>query len=170
MITIQQASSEEELQAARTLIRAYLDWQRETYADFLDIVERYFATVEAELAALPGPFAPPHGRLLLAYVDGEAAGMVTLQEKEQGVCIMQRMFVYPRFQGQGIGRALANRLVTEAHASGYEYMWLDTAPRQSAAHSLYRSLGFEPIAPYYEIPADWPEELKKGVLFMGLRL
>jgi GNAT superfamily N-acetyltransferase len=170
MITIQQASSEEELQEARTLIRAYLDWHRKTYADFLDIIERYFATVESELAELPGPFAPPRGRLLLAYVDGLAAGVVALQEKEQGVCIMQRMFVYPRFQGQGIGRALANRLITEARASGYEYMWLDTAPRQLAAHSLYRSLGFEPIVPYFEIPVDWPEELRKGILFMGLRL
>jgi putative acetyltransferase len=170
MITIQQASSEEELQEARTLIRAYLDWHRKTYADYLDIIEKYFANVESELAALPGPFAPPGGRLLLAYVDGEAAGVVTLQEQEQGVCIMQRMFVYPHFQNQGVGRALANRLITEARASGYQYMWLDTGPRQLAAHSLYRSLGFEPIAPYFEIPVDQPEEFKKGVLFMGLRL
>lgn len=95
MITIQQASSEEELQEARTLIRAYLDWHRKTYADFLDIIERYFATVESELAELPGPFAPPRGRLLLAYVDGLAAGVVALQEKEQGVCIMPQSIPAP---------------------------------------------------------------------------
>lgn len=170
MITIRQVSSEEELQAARTLIRAYVNWQRETYGDLLHLVERFFAPVEAQLASLPGPYAPPRGRLLLAYVDGEAAGVVALRDEGQGVWLMQRMFVYPRFQGRGIGRALAERLIIEARAIGYETMQLDTAPRQLAALDLYRSLGFEPIAPFFEMPADWPEEIKEGYAFMSLRL
>jgi GNAT superfamily N-acetyltransferase len=170
MLSIRQAGSEEEYQAARDLIRAYLDWQRGTYSDLLHLVERYFAAVEGELASLPGPYAPPSGRLLLAYVDEQAAGVVALRDEGQGVCMMQRMFVRPRVQGQGIGRALAERLIAEARIAGYEAMWLETAPRQLAALGLYRSLGFEPIVPFFEMPADWPEEIKQGYAFMGLRL
>jgi GNAT superfamily N-acetyltransferase len=169
-VDIRQAEGEEELDAARTLIRAYIDWQLEMYADFKMVTDVIFEQVEPELVALPGPFAPPGGRLLLAHLDGEAVGVATFREKHKGVCIMHRMFVYPRFAGRGIGRALATSLIAEARSSGYEEMWLDTAFRQKAARSLYRSLGFKPVAPYFEMPVDWPEEIKTGILFLGLRL
>ena len=170
MITIRQATSEQELAAARELIRAFVAWSRETYADYLDAIDQYFAPVEAQLAALPGPYAPPRGRLLLAYVDGTPAGVVAFQDLGEGVCEMKRMFVDPRFQGRGIGRALAEHLIAEARAAGFARMWLETGPRQLAAHALYRRLGFQPIDPYYELPADIPEEARQGLHFMELHL
>lgn len=170
MIRIKQTGKEEDLQAAAALIRAFVAWLRETYHDHLDIVDKYFAGVEAETDNLPGPYAPPQGRLLLATVDGEPAGVCALQPLGSAECEMKRMFVYPRFQGQGVGRALAVRLITEARFVGYQQMLLETGPRQLAAARLYRSLGFEPITPYYEIPPEFPKEFTELALFMTLAL
>lgn len=170
MIRIEQTGKEEGLQAAAALIRAFVAWQRETYHDYLDIVDKYFARVEAETDNLPGPYAPPRGRLLLATVDGEPAGVCALKPLGPAECEMKRMFVYPRFQGQGVGRALAVRLIEEARAAGYKQMVLETGPRQLAAAGLYRNLGFERIAPYYEIPPEFPDEFTEQALFMALQL
>jgi GNAT superfamily N-acetyltransferase len=170
MITIHQASNEQELETARTLIRDFVAWSRETYHDHLDVLEKYFAPVEAELATLPGAYAPPDGRLLLASVDGSPAGVVALRPLEEGVCEMKRMYVDPRFHGQGLGHALATRLLAEARLAGYRRMWLETGPRQHAARRLYQRLGFRPIGPYYPFPDDFPDEIKEGALFMELHL
>lgn len=170
MVLIKQAHGEKDYEAARTLMRAYLGWLRDAHLDILDIVEPMFAAAEAELAGLPGPYAPPRGRLLLAYVDGDPVGVVAMRDEGGRICRMQRMFVRPRYQGRGIGRALANRLIAEARAAGYERMRLDTGPRQPAAHALYRSLDFQSIPPFFELPDDWPDDLKERVLFMELAL
>jgi GNAT superfamily N-acetyltransferase len=170
MIRIIQTSEEEDVQAAAALIRAFVAWQRETYHDYLDIVDKYFAHIEVETDNLPGPYLPPQGRLLLASVDGVPAGVCALKPLGSADCEMKRMFVYPRFQGQGVGKALALRLIAEARLAGYQRMLLETGPRQLAAAGLYRSLGFEPIAPYYEIPPEYAEEFTERALFMALAL
>ena len=40
---------------------------------------------DAELAGLPGKYAPPDGALLMAKVDGVAAGVVALRNLEPGL-------------------------------------------------------------------------------------
>jgi ribosomal protein S18 acetylase RimI-like enzyme len=79
---------------------------------------------------------------------------------------MKRMFVRPQFQGQGVGRALAERLIASARATGYSLMRLDTGFLQVEAQTLYRSLGFREIEPYYPVP----EAVRGGALFMELLL
>jgi GNAT superfamily N-acetyltransferase len=79
---------------------------------------------------------------------------------------MKSMFVDSQHLGKGIGRALAEAILQEARFIGYTRMRLDTGPRQIAAQTLYRSLGFREIEPYYELP----QELKEIAIFMELTL
>ena len=114
---------------------------------------------DAELAQLPGKYAPPDGALLLARVDGDAAGCVALRRFEPSVCEMKRLYVRPDYRGArtdeglSIGRALAFRVVDEARGRGYRRLRLDTiSGKMDAAVRLYRSMGFVDIPPYYPSP------------------
>jgi putative acetyltransferase len=144
--TLEPASTPAEIDQVRRLFRAYADWLA---------VDLCFQGFERELVELPGCYAPPAGRLLIAKVAGEVIGCVGLRPLEPGVCEMKRLWVEPGFAGRGIGRALAERIVAAARAIGYERMRLDTIPeRMPAAQHLYAALGFREIPPYYDNPLE----------------
>jgi len=114
---------------------------------------------DAELAELPGKYAPPTGALLLARAEGEAAGTVALRQLAPEICEMKRLYVRPPYrglrtgEGLSLGRALAMAVVAEARALGYRRLRLDTiAGKMDAAMRIYRSMGFVEIAPYYPSP------------------
>ena len=142
------------LDAARALFREYADWLGFSLC---------FQDFEKELAGLPGRYAPPAGRIILAREGIRWAGCVALRKHAKGVCEMKRMFVRPEFRGRGLGRRLAEAIVAEARRIGYRSMVLDTVPKLRAAIDLYRSMGFRRIPPYCENPI-------RGALFMKLDL
>ena len=107
-----------------------------------------FQGFDQELANLPGEYAKPEGRLLLARHDGKLAGCIALRKIDDSVCEMKRLFVRPEFRGQGIGRALAEKVIADARTIGYSSMRLDTLASMREAITLYRSLGFTPIEAY----------------------
>lgn len=154
-MNIIQAETGRHIDQARTLFREYEAWLA------LDLC---FQNFEKELAELPGAYAPPTGRLLLAYENDQLAGCVALRKLSDGVCEMKRLFLRPQFHGSGRGRELAQRIIDEARGAGYQRMRLDTLPEQMGkAISLYRALGFKEIEPYYKNPVP-------GALFMELIL
>jgi putative acetyltransferase len=112
-----------------------------------------FQSFDAELAGLPGDYAPPDGRLLLALCDRAPAGCVALRKLQDGICEMKRLYVRPPFRGRGLGRDLVLTLVEQARLALYPKMRLDTiAASMTEAVSLYRSLGFRDIVPYCSNP------------------
>ena len=168
MVQVLVPSTTAELDAVRALMRVFIGWHRQRHHQDLELIDSYFdaGAFETELAGLPGKYAPPRGQLLLATVTDQAAGCVALREIDGTDCEMKRMFVYPEHQGQGVGRALAEAVIRDARALGYQRMLLDTSIRQAEAQALYRRLGFRDIPPYYELP----EALQKWLVFMELSL
>lgn len=155
MTKILHAETETEIDAARELFREYEAWLG------LDLC---FQGFEAELATLPGKYARPDGRLLLACTGDKLAGCIALRKLEEGVCEMKRLFVRDEFRGSRIGVALIERLIADAREVGYSKMRLDTyPPKMGKAVKLYESHGFVEIEPYYKNPHP-------GVLFMELIL
>jgi len=146
----------DDLAAVAALFRAY-----EASLD-VDLGYQDFA---AELAALPGKYAPPAGALLLARdSDGRPLGCVALRPMaDAGRCEMKRLYVAPAGRGTGLGRSPMLAIVDAARAIGYRELWLDTLPSMAAAQELYRGAGFEPAEPYYDTPVA-------GTVFMRLML
>jgi putative acetyltransferase len=123
-----------------------------------------FQNFDKELAGLPGDYAPPAGRLLLAELDGQVVGCVALHKLEPGTCEMKRLYLRPSFRGKGLGRALADRIISEARQIGYKRMRLDTVePVMKDAVGMYQKLGFKEIDPYCSNPMP-------GTLYMELQL
>ena len=122
-----------------------------------------FQGFDAELASLPGDYAPPRGRLLLARKGTKPVGCVALRPLFHRDAEMKRLYVRRVSRGSGLGRRLAERVIAEARALGYEVLKLDTLPTMHAAHTLYATLGFRDTAPYNDSPAS-------GVRFLALDL
>lgn len=123
-----------------------------------------FQNFDQELAGLPGDYARPQGRLLLAEYEGKIAACVALHKLDSTICEMKRLYLRPAFRGKGLGRVLAERIIAEARQIGYQRMRLDTVePVMKDAVAMYRKLGFKEIAPYRENPIV-------GAMYMELEL
>lgn len=154
MTTIRSAFSTEDFAIARQLFREY---QAELGIDLC------FQGFAAEVEGLPGDYAPPSGRLLLALRDGVAVGCVALRAVDGTRCEMKRLYLRPGARGSGLGRALVERLLSEARAEGYGEVVLDTLPSMAEAQRMYERFGFRDIPPYRANPVA-------GARYLGLRL
>jgi putative acetyltransferase len=137
---------EADIPAIRERFREYAQWLQ---------IDLCFQGFEKELAALPGDYAPPRGRLLVATDGDHIIGCVAVRPfgaADSGDCEMKRLYVVPAFRGQGIARRLADRLIGEAREAGYRRMLLDTLQQMEAARALYAQLGFAEIPAYYNNP------------------
>ena len=156
MLNILQAETPQQIALARELMTEY------AAALGFDLC---FQGFDEEMRALPGKYAPPAGRILLAFWDGQAAGVIAMRAlEESGACEMKRLFVRPGYRGRALGRALAEKLIGEARRIGYTRMRLDTIQgKMDRAIELYRELGFREIPAYYPTPVQ-------ETLFMELAL
>jgi GNAT superfamily N-acetyltransferase len=142
MIDIRTAA-DDDLEDVRVLFREYAAWVA---------IDLSFQDFARELAELPGDYIAPHGVLLLARVDGGAAGCVAAHRWADRVCEMKRLFVRDEFRGSGCGRVLVERVIDWARQAGYSRMRLDTLPVMSRAQRLYDRLGFREIDAYRPNP------------------
>jgi putative acetyltransferase len=158
--SLRSASTPEDFALARALFAEYADWLK---------VDLCFQGFDRELADLPGAYAPPLGRLLLAGPPRGAFGcialrpMVTGAGSAAGVGEVKRLFVQPAHRGGGWGRRLAEALIGEARTVGYRELKLDTLDWMADARRLYGKLGFRECAAYYDNPLP-------GVIYMALAL
>jgi len=114
-----------------------------------------FQNFADELANLPGDYAPPSGRLLLAREFDQLVGCVALHAVGPTTCEMKRLFLRPEYRSRGLGRVLVEAIIEEGREIGYTHMRLDTiSDRMGRAVELYKSIGFVEIEPYYQTPVD----------------
>jgi GNAT superfamily N-acetyltransferase len=118
---------------------------------------------EADFAALPGKYAPPGGAILLAWHEGRVAGCVAMRPVDGAICEMKRLYVRPFGRGLGLGRSLAEAIVSTARDAGYAEMRLDVLPEFVRARAIYAALGFSPAEPVAHNPVP-------GTEFLGLAL
>jgi carbonic anhydrase len=164
VLTIAQAVTPSEIQSVRELLREYTDWAFATTTGSKGAPT--FEGLEEELATLPGEFAPPDGRLLLATLDGQTAGCVALRRHDATRGEVKRLYVRPGFRGHNVGGRLVAELIAAARAIGYRGLVLDSHRTMTRAHELYRGAGFRTV----EAPADFPVELKSIAVFMEMDL
>ena len=145
---------EEMLEEVRTLFLQYVQSLK---------IDLTFQNFQTEFKELPGKYVWPHGSLILAFVNGKAAGCVALRKLSQDICEMKRLYVNDEYRGLGLGIKLINMIIEEALKLNYNYMRLDTLETMKKAQSLYLSLGFYDIEPYVYNPI-------KGTRFMELKL
>ena len=166
---LRRAESPSDIALARDLFVEYARWLA---------VDLCFQGFESELATLPGAYAPPRGRLLLAGEQPTAFGCIALRPLEaQNACCagptgahdsdsigeVKRLYVQPVHRGEGWGRRLAEALIAEARAIGYRELKLDTLDWMDDARKLYAKLGFRECSAYYDNPLP-------GVVYMTLVL
>ena len=162
---VMRAAAPDDMERVRALFLEYARWLK---------VDLCFQDFDRELASLPGAYAPPRGRLIVAGGPGEAFGCIALRpfgavEREVAevgrteVAEVKRLYVQPSHRGEGWGRRLAEAVIADARVIGYRELKLDTFEWMTDARRLYSELGFRDCAPYYDNPMP-------GVLYMSLAL
>ena len=152
------ADTVERVEFARTLFREY--------AEATGACE-CFQGFAMEIAGLPGDYAPPTGRLLLAEANARPTGCVALRRLDDDISEMKRLYVRPEFRGRRLGRRLAEAIIAGARRIGYRAMRLDTLPSMVTARALYQALGFRPIPRYNDTPGEGVIHLELD--FRGLK-
>jgi GNAT superfamily N-acetyltransferase len=156
----------------RAMLKEYVEWIG------LDLA---FQEIDAELAGLPGEYAPPRGALFVAVDGARHLAMIALRpiEGTHGdatharlprvrpgdgpIGEMKRLYVRPEARGRGLARQLITRLCDEAKRLGYAELRLDTLPMMSDAQALYAACGFVDIAPYYDTPIAGTRFMSKKI-------
>ena len=122
-----------------------------------------FQDFEQELRGLPGKYASPNGALLIGLSGNKTVGCVAVRRLDSTICEMKRLFVKPQARGKGMGRKLAQEIISIAQKLGYSLMRLDTLDRLAEAMHLYESLGFKRTDAYYHNPLSgvvyWERDL-----------
>jgi ribosomal protein S18 acetylase RimI-like enzyme len=126
-------------------------------------IDLCFQKFHVEISDLPAQYSGPTGCIILSCEDDKPFGCVAVRKFEDDTCEMKRLYIPNSYRGKGIGRELAERIISKAKEFGYKKMRLDTLETMAEAISLYKTLGFAEIPKYRHNPI-------KGVVFMELDL
>ena len=159
-IHIIQATSPEEIEGARALMREYITWAF-TIEEGAEEAPTFLG-IEEELANLPGIYTPPLGRLFYATHEGQAAGCVCLKPLDKETCEVKRLYVSPAKRGLAIGTLLMTELMKAARECGYKRALLDSHVTMKNAHAIYQAAGFQQIP----APPGYPDNIDEIAIFM----
>jgi len=154
MFTFKTAETPKDYEDAKTL---FLEYAKSLHFDLC------FQNFEKEISELSAMYSPPSGCLILSCENDKPFGCVAVRKFEDGICEMKRLYIPESYRGRGIGRELAERIITKAKELGYEKMRLDTLETMKEAISLYKTMGFYEIPRYRENPI-------KEVVYMEIKL
>ncbi len=167
MVTVIVADKHQHAAPIRELLWEYLQWGNSRVNQEFGVTVDIAAVLEEDMVGLD-KFMPPHGRLLLAYVDGSLAGTACLKSWTAQVGEIKRVYVRPTSRKQGVGRAMMNQIVELSRQIGYERLRLDSAGFMKEAHQLYRTIGFQEIDAYEGNEVS--KEFQKHWIFMEMEL
>jgi GNAT superfamily N-acetyltransferase len=163
VIEFSQADFSKDSQHIRELSVEYIEWVNNNLTQKLGAGFDIQAKVDEDMSRLQ-MFSPPDGCLLLVFVDSAVAGMGGLRTIGEQIGEIKRMYIRPRFRGQGLGRKVLSNLVERSITMGHTVLRLDSAWFMETAHAMYRSFGFKGIDPYPE--SEVPNEIRHLWLFM----
>ncbi len=109
---------------------------------------RYFHLEPKDREVLGDPqtyILNPGGAILMAMVDGVAAGCCALQVMSDQTLEISKMAVSPAYQGIGIGKKLMQAIIEEGRRKGARRLYIETNDKLSPAVTLYSSCGFLPV-------------------------
>jgi len=167
-IEIRDAQLPDDIENIKQLWTDYLTWGNDTMQQLYGVHPHHPEEAVREDIKNIDKFLPPNGRLILAFNDGNACGIGCLKSINDEIGEIKRMYVDPSFRKIGAGRAILKALLYAAKEAGYQKVRLDSPKFMEAAHSLYRSVGFEPIPVYDEV--EIPEDFRQYLLFMEIDL
>ena len=143
------------------------EWEqvRELFREYWDSFgfSPCFQGFAAEVSGLPGAYAPPGGTLVVALIEGQAAGCAALRRFDAQRGEAKRLYVRPQFRGRAVGRALLDWVISEARRMGYRELVGDTIPQMAVALAMYDRAGFERTGPYADPPTP-------GAIYLRLKL
>lgn len=149
-MNIVEARSQTEFDDAAALMRGLYEANKSLYNDDLQTIENYYrgSWFFENTPRIPTEYCPPQGDVLVAYMDGKAAGTVAIYRMDDSHCELKSMFVEPQFRSIGVASALCKRVIELAVAQGYGTVRLTTGERQLPARHLYERLGFKSVTPW----------------------
>lgn len=140
--------------------------------------ERDFdATFEADVARIVADYAAHHDKdregFWIAEAGGRRLGCVACvrRDTDDGVETAQLriLLVEPSARGLGLGRRLVDECIDFARHAGYERMMLYTVDGLTAAHRIYRDVGFQIVHQqavemwgHYLVEQEWRMDLRTG--------
>lgn len=69
-------------------------------------------------------------------------GIAPLENADETVCELQKMYLAPKARGTGIAAVLLQQCIDAAKGFGYVQCYLETLPNMLAAQKLYAKFGF----------------------------
>jgi GNAT superfamily N-acetyltransferase len=151
-----------DIETVRRLFQDYRQWladHRDPAASAESSVNTGLGLIDKQIAALPGPYGPPRGEIILAFAGKAVVACGALRELEPKVGEIKRVYVRADHRGPGFGPILTNAVLDRARELGYKRIRVDTLPTMAAAIQFYQELGFVPISSY------WPHPVPGALFF-----
>lgn len=158
---------------ASELTNEYFYWMNDqiemtchfSISDIVGMPLEAYITATADLIC---PHDQIHAKFYLLVKNETPVAMGGLRQLPNGDAEIVRVYTKPEFRGMGLGKAVLERLISDARKSGFGKLKLDTAVFMKQAQSLYASHGFTECAAYDG--AEPPAQLFPYWHFMELKL